>query len=119
MGPGGGASWSAMRSFTRDSSVASSKLAPGTVKRIVRFAAPYRGQLMAFLFVIVIDALVGIAPPLVLKRRSSTTASAPTRLRPVGPVWFSRWRCSSPGSRCSTPCCRSSTGGTRRGSAKG
>jgi ATP-binding cassette subfamily B protein len=68
MGPGAGAPWAAMRSFTRDSSVKGTKLAPGTIKRIVRFAAPYKRQLFFFLVVIVIDAVVAIAPPLVLAR---------------------------------------------------
>ena len=68
MGPGAGAPWAAMRSFARDSSVKDVRLAPGTIRRIVRFAAPYRRQLIAFLVVIVIDALIAIAPPLVLKR---------------------------------------------------
>ena len=31
-----------MRSFRRDPTVTQKKLAPGTVRRIVRFAAPYR-----------------------------------------------------------------------------
>jgi ATP-binding cassette subfamily B protein len=57
-----------MRSFTRDSSVKDQKLAPGTVRRIIRFASPYRRSLIIFLGVIVIDAFVGIAPPLVLKK---------------------------------------------------
>ena len=68
MGPGAGAPWVALRSFSRDSSVKDITLAPGTVRRIVRFAAPYRRQLAAFLVVIVIDAVVAIAPPLVLAR---------------------------------------------------
>ncbi len=68
MGPGAGAPWAAMRSFTRDSSVKDIKLAPGTVRRIVQFAAPYKRQLLAFLVVIVVDAIVAIAPPLVLKK---------------------------------------------------
>jgi ATP-binding cassette subfamily B protein len=68
MGPGAVAPWAAMRSFTRDSSVKGTKLAPGTIKRIVRFAAPYKRQLFFFLVVIVIDAVVAIAPPLVLAR---------------------------------------------------
>ena len=68
MGPGAGAPWAAMRSFSRDSSVTDVKLAPGTIRRIVRFAAPYRRQLVAFLLVIVVDAVVAIAPPLVLAR---------------------------------------------------
>jgi ATP-binding cassette subfamily B protein len=57
-----------MRSFSRDSSVTETKLAKGTVRRIARFAAPYKGQLIGFLVVIVIDAIVAVAPPLVLKK---------------------------------------------------
>jgi ATP-binding cassette subfamily B protein len=57
-----------MRSFTRDSEVADRKLAPGTVRRIARFASPYKNQLIAFLVVIVIDAVVAIAPPLILAK---------------------------------------------------
>jgi len=57
-----------MRSFTRDSSVKDTKLAAGTIRRIVRFASPYKRQLVAFLVVIVIDAIVAIAPPLVLAK---------------------------------------------------
>jgi ATP-binding cassette subfamily B protein len=57
-----------MRSFSRDPAVVGKKLAPGTVRRIARFAAPYKRQLIAFLVVIVIDAVVAIAPPLVLKK---------------------------------------------------
>ncbi len=66
MGPGG--PMQMMRSFARDGSVTDRKLAPGTVRRIAQFAAPYRRQLMAFLVVIVIDAVIAIAPPLVLKK---------------------------------------------------
>ncbi|MCA1720284.1 MAG: ABC transporter ATP-binding protein/permease [Actinobacteria bacterium] len=66
-GPHGGP-WAQMRSFTRDASVKDTKLAPGTIRRIVRFAAPYKRQLIAFLIVIVIDAVVAIAPPLVLAK---------------------------------------------------
>jgi ATP-binding cassette subfamily B protein len=68
VGPGAGAPWAAMRSFSRDSSVTETKLAKGTVRRIARFAAPYKGQLVGFLAVIVIDAIVAVAPPLVLKK---------------------------------------------------
>ena len=68
MAPGPGAQWGAMRSFTRDSSVKDTKLAPGTIKRIARFAAPYKRSLVWFLVVIVIDAVIAVAPPLVLKK---------------------------------------------------
>ena len=57
-----------MRSFQRDASVAGQKLAPGTVRRIGRFASPYRHDLMVFLVLIVIDALVAVANPLIFKK---------------------------------------------------
>ncbi len=56
-----------MRSFRRDPDVKGQRLAPGTWKRIIRFAAPYRRQLLAFLAVIVIVAVVGVAQPLIFK----------------------------------------------------
>jgi ATP-binding cassette subfamily B protein len=56
-----------MRSFQRDSSVLEQKLAPGTVRRIGRFASPYKRDLVIFLVLIVIDALVAVANPLIFK----------------------------------------------------
>jgi histidinol dehydrogenase len=50
-------------SFRRDPSVTEKRLPPGTVKRIVRFAAPYRRQLIAFLGLVVVDAVIGAAIP--------------------------------------------------------
>ncbi len=67
-GPGHSGPMQMMRSFSRDPDVVGKKLAPGTVRRIARFAAPYKRQLIAFLVVIVIDAVVAIAPPLVLAK---------------------------------------------------
>ncbi len=57
-----------MRSFQRDPSVTGQKLAPGTVRRIGRFAQPYRHDLMVFLALIVVDALVAVANPLIFKK---------------------------------------------------
>jgi ATP-binding cassette, subfamily B, bacterial len=57
----------ALRSFSRDNSITSHKLAPGTLRRIAQFARPYRGKLAVFLALIVVDALVGAAGPLVYK----------------------------------------------------
>ena len=57
----------ALRSFSRDTSITSHKLAPGTLRRIAQFARPYRGKLAVFLALIVVDALVGAAGPLVYK----------------------------------------------------
>ncbi|MBI9114916.1 ABC transporter ATP-binding protein [Sanguibacter suaedae] len=61
-GPGGG-----MRSFRQDSSVKDHTLARGTVSRVLRFATPYRRQLVAFLGLIAVDAAIGAATPLILK----------------------------------------------------
>jgi len=66
MGPGGGG-WGGMRSLRRDSSVTQQKLAPGTGRRILRFAAPYKRMLGVFLVLIVIDAVIGVANPLIYR----------------------------------------------------
>ena len=50
--------WMMLRSYTRDSSVAKKRLAPGTVPRIWRFARPYRRDLVIFLICVVLDAAV-------------------------------------------------------------
>jgi ATP-binding cassette, subfamily B, bacterial len=56
-----------LRSFTRDSSITSHKLAPGTLRRIAEFARPYRRKLVAFLVLVIADALLGAAGPLIYK----------------------------------------------------
>ena len=60
--------FSVMRSFRRDPSVAEKKLAPGTWRRIARFASPYRRELLAFLAVIVVTSVSAVANPLVFKK---------------------------------------------------
>ena len=67
MGGGGGAGWGLMRSFRRDESVTSQKLSPGILRRIVRFAVPYRRMLLVFLALIVLDALLSAANPLIYR----------------------------------------------------
>ncbi len=62
------AQMSMMRSFRRDPEVRGKRLAPGTWRRIVRFAAPYHRQLTGFLAVIVVAAVVGVAQPLIFKK---------------------------------------------------
>jgi len=59
--------WAAMRSLTRDGEVAKRKLAPGTIPRIVDFARPYRRQISVFLVLVVLDALLMVALPLLFK----------------------------------------------------
>jgi ATP-binding cassette, subfamily B, bacterial len=67
MGGGGGAGWGLMRSFRRDESVTSQKLSPGILRRIVHFAVPYRRMLLVFLALIVLDALLSAANPLIYR----------------------------------------------------
>jgi len=67
MGGGGGGGWGLMRSFHRDESVTSQKLSAGIFRRIARFAAPYRRMLSVFLALIILDALLGAASPLLYR----------------------------------------------------
>ena len=69
MGPGRGTTHGAtgMWSLMKDRSVTKQKLPPGTLGRIMRFAAPYRRMLAVFLGVIVVDALIGVWNPLIYR----------------------------------------------------
>ena len=58
--------WMMMRSLTRDSSVAQRKLAPGTGKRVLGYARPYKRQIVLFLVLVVVDAALVVATPLLL-----------------------------------------------------
>jgi len=60
--------YSMMRSFRRDPDVKGDKLAPGTVRRIGRFAAPYKKDLAVFLALIVVAAFVTVLNPLIFKK---------------------------------------------------
>src|SRR6202167_5228164 len=56
-----------LRSFGQDASVLKQTVKPGTVKRTLRFAVPYVGLLAVFLVVVILDAAVGIANPLIYR----------------------------------------------------
>ena len=60
--------WHTLSGFRRDRSVARRKLAPGTVRRIVRFASPYKRWLGVFLALILVDAVITVVNPLILKQ---------------------------------------------------
>jgi ATP-binding cassette subfamily B protein len=57
-----------MRSLRQDRSVAKQKLAPGTARRIVAFASPYRRELVVFLLAVIADAVIGVATPVLAGR---------------------------------------------------
>jgi ATP-binding cassette subfamily B protein len=62
------AMWMSFRTLTQDQSVKDQKLKPGTVKRIARYALPYKRSLILFLITVVIDAMLVVSTPLLLKR---------------------------------------------------
>ncbi len=55
------------RSLAQDRSVIEHDLAPGTYRRVLRFARPYRRLIAIFLALVVTSSLMGAATPLVLK----------------------------------------------------
>jgi ATP-binding cassette, subfamily B, bacterial len=61
------AQWHAMRSFTRDPSVTQQRLTRGTVRRIASYARPYRLDLVLFLAMTALSAVIAVAVPLLLK----------------------------------------------------
>ncbi|MGH9521963.1 MAG: ABC transporter transmembrane domain-containing protein, partial [Terriglobales bacterium] len=63
----GGGMFAAMRSFGQDASVVKKKIKRGTAKRTISFAAPYAGLLVVFLLVVIVDATIGIANPLLYR----------------------------------------------------
>ena len=62
------AAWMTHRSMTADPSVKEQKLKPGTVRRIFKFALPYRTNIIVFLATVVVDAGLVVATPLLLKQ---------------------------------------------------
>jgi len=63
----GRANHSMMGSFRQDPSVTQQKLKPGTVRRIITYARPYKVWLSLFLVVTVLDALITVVNPLLLR----------------------------------------------------
>jgi ATP-binding cassette, subfamily B, bacterial len=61
-------SGSIQRSMRRVDGVRGTKIKPGTTKRVLGFLAPYRGLLIVFLVVVVIDAIVSVVPPLLYRQ---------------------------------------------------
>jgi ATP-binding cassette subfamily B protein len=59
--------WMTFRSMTADPSVKSQKLKPGTIKRIISYGRPYKSQIIIFLITVVIEALLVVSSPLLLR----------------------------------------------------
>jgi len=54
--------------FNKDEDLLKHKLAPGTVKRLLRFVRPYAGILAFFLFLVVLDSAAGVVNPLLFRQ---------------------------------------------------
>ena len=68
MGMGSGISgWQTMGSYMRDGS-SIQKLKPGTLRRIGALARPFRRVITGFLILTIIDAVLGVLPPLLSQR---------------------------------------------------
>ena len=61
------AGWQAIHSLSKDSSVRSKELAPGTTRRVLSYARPYRRIIAFFLTLVVVDAALIVATPFLLK----------------------------------------------------
>src|SRR6188768_926901 len=59
--------WQALHSLSRDSSVKERRLAPGTTRRVMGYARPYKVQIAWFLGIVVIESVLVVASPLLLK----------------------------------------------------
>jgi ATP-binding cassette subfamily B protein len=60
--------WGVMRSMRRDQSVTEHRVAPGTGRRILHFAAPYKRVLIFFLGLVIVDAVIMAVNPLILRQ---------------------------------------------------
>ncbi len=64
----GHSTWSTLRSYSRDPSVAQRRLAPGTWRRVLGYAVPYRRWIVAFLVLVVLDAAFVVITPLLFRQ---------------------------------------------------
>lgn len=62
------AGWMALRTLSSDQSVKNAKLKPGTLKRIIKYAKPYKSRFALFFLALILDSLLTVATPLLLKR---------------------------------------------------
>ena len=52
-----------LRSIRREDELKNHKLNRGTAKRVLAFARPFRRDIIVFLIAVVIDAVIGVATP--------------------------------------------------------
>ena len=67
--------YSMMRSLRHDPSASRQRLRSGTARRVLTFAKPYRSDLLLFTVIIVFDAMIGVATPILAGRVVNTITS--------------------------------------------
>jgi ATP-binding cassette, subfamily B, bacterial len=60
--------WEMLRSIRRKDDLAGRKVGRATAKRILTFARPYRRDIVVFLLAVIIDAVIGVATPVLAGR---------------------------------------------------
>jgi ATP-binding cassette subfamily B protein len=60
--------WEMLRSIRRKDDLAGRKVGRATAKRILTFARPYRRDIVVFLVAVIIDAVIGVATPVLAGR---------------------------------------------------
>ena len=55
--------WTMLRSISREDQVRATKIGRETAKRVLTFARPYRRDIAIFLVAVVLDAIIGVATP--------------------------------------------------------
>ena len=63
-----GGSASLMRRMTQDPDVADHQLTQGVLRRILRFAKPYRAMITVFIVLVVISSALAVTPPLLFRQ---------------------------------------------------
>ena len=61
------AGWMTLRTLSSDQSVKNAKLRPGTLKRIFAYSIPYRRTFILFFFCLIVDSVLTVATPLLLR----------------------------------------------------
>lgn len=63
-----GGGWGTLRALRREDEVSAHRMRPGTARRVLAFAAPYRREISVFLATVVVAAALGVATPVIAGR---------------------------------------------------
>ncbi|HWB37642.1 MAG TPA: ABC transporter transmembrane domain-containing protein, partial [Rugosimonospora sp.] len=63
-----GGGWSMLRSMRREDELKNHKVSGAVARRVLAFARPYRADISVFLVAVVLDAVIGVATPVLAGR---------------------------------------------------